>query len=327
VNGVIAALLGVMVTGGGALLVWGLRPIHIQSTKLSTGLWTTVEKRLVHIPRRLRWRFIVGLVLGTAMALLTGWVVLVAGVPILVVALPELLADETDRDLQLLAGLERWVRLLSGSASTGKSVLDAIRTTRHQAPEVLHDPLEALVNRLDSRWSARDAFQAFADDLDSPDADQIVAALILAAELGGTGATTTLVCLAESMQQRLRAHREIATERAKPRIVVRQVSTIIGIMLVLAGCMGQMFFRPYSSSLGQILLGVYVLAYLGSLWVLHRRSRPRARDRILVSSHARRSEGTTASQTLLPPVRGGGHLELEVPALGGATGGWEARDA
>lgn len=174
-NGIIAALLGVMVTGGGALLVWGLRPIHIQSTKLSTGLWTTVEKRLVHIPRRLRWRFIVGLVLGTAMALLTGWVVLVAGVPILVVALPELLADETDRDLQLLAGLERWVRLLSGSASTGKSVLDAIRTTRHQAPEVLHDPLEALVNRLDSRWSARDAFQAFADDLDSPDADQIVA--------------------------------------------------------------------------------------------------------------------------------------------------------
>ncbi|MCQ8210387.1 hypothetical protein NPS74_22145, partial [Cutibacterium acnes subsp. acnes] len=88
---------------------------------------------------RLRWRFIVGLVLGTVMALLTGWVVLVAGVPILVVALPELLADETDRDLQLLAGLERWVRLLSGSASTGKSVLDAIRTTRHQAPEVLHD--------------------------------------------------------------------------------------------------------------------------------------------------------------------------------------------
>ena len=96
-------------------------------------------------------------------------------------------------------------------------------------------------------------------------------------------------------------------------------------MLVLAGCMGQRFFRPYSSSLGQILLGVYVLAYLGSLWVLHRRSRPRARERILVSSHARRSEGMTASQTLLPPIRGRGRSELEMPALG-ATG-WEARDA
>ncbi|WP_130866537.1 type II secretion system F family protein [Acidipropionibacterium timonense] len=279
---VLAGLCGVLVVGGIILLLVGLVPRPRPSTPLSTRLWTTVDRRFRDLPAPLRRRIGIGLCLGIVGSVFTGWVVLVVLVPVLLAVLPALLANPPDKDLVVLAALERWVRLLCGSASTGKSVLDAIRATRAQAPDDLAGPLEALVIRLDSRWQPRDALVRFADDLDSPDADQVVAAIILAAELGGTGATSTLLALASSMQDRLRAHREIATERAKPRIVVRQVTVIVGVVLVVALAVGRDYFHPYATGPGQVLLCAYCAMYVGALWVLDRRSRPRSRERILV---------------------------------------------
>ena len=93
-----------------------------------------------------------------------------------------------------------------------------------------------------------------ADDLDAPDADAVLAALPLAAERGGTGATATLNALADSIQDRLKAQREIETERAKPRIVVRQVTIVTVSVLALALMFGRDFFAPYGTPVGQVIL-------------------------------------------------------------------------
>ncbi|WP_084634648.1 type II secretion system F family protein [Propionicicella superfundia] len=221
---------------------------------------------------------VAGGVLGTA---LTGWPVVTILVPAVVLLLPGLLATPVNRDLLLLEALDRWVRLLVATLSTGVSIPDAIRATRRQVPALLADPVAALVARLDDRWPIRQSLLATADDLASPDADAVLAALVLAAERGGTGAVETLQSLADSIGDRLRAGREIEAEQAKPRIVVRQVTVLTLVILGGAIILGRDFFAPYGTWYGQIILASLLAAYLGSLVWLRRLTAPRVRERIL----------------------------------------------
>ncbi len=218
---------------------------------------------------------------GAVAASLTGWTLLIVLAPVLGVLLPYLLGKPSGRDLYLLTALDRWVRSLAAILPTGRSIADAIRVSARQAPESLAGPLNLLVERLNDRWTLRQALYALADELDSPDADAVLAALALAADRGGTGAHTTLTALADSLQERVRALREIETERAKPRIVVRQVTGITLIVLAVALAFGGAFFEPYRTPVGQVILAVLIAAYLGSLFMLRRLSEPRPRQRIL----------------------------------------------
>lgn len=183
----VAALLGILLIGGLTMIVIGSAPIHQLSTGQSTSLWTTVDNWFSRLSRRSRVHGLTGLGVGAVGYLVTGWAVLILIVPILAVVVPALLADPPRRDLDVMRALERWVRLVSGSASTGKSVIDAIRATRRQAPALLVEPLTRMVARLDSRWDTRAALQGLADDLDSADADQVIAAIMMASERGGDG--------------------------------------------------------------------------------------------------------------------------------------------
>lgn len=170
---------------------------------------------------------------------------------------------------------------MSATMATGRSVLDAIRVSRRSAPELLREPVDLAVARLNDRWTTRDALQAMADDLASPDADAVLAALMLAAQRGQTGASTTLEELSHSLQHRLRAWREIEAERAKPRVVVRQVTVVTAVVLAASLLLGGDFFAPYGSPVGQAILLTIVLAYLASLAMLRRMTLPPVRDRIL----------------------------------------------
>lgn len=282
----VAALLGVLLVGGLTMIVIGSAPIHQLSTGQSTSLWTTVDNWFSRLPRRSRVHGLTGLGVGAVGYLVTGWAVLILIVPILAVVVPALLADPPRRDLDVMRALERWVRLVSGSASTGKSVIDAIRATRRQAPALLVEPLTRMVARLDSRWDTRASLQGLADDLDSADADQVIAAIMMASERGGTGATSTLDALAASLQERIRAARGVQAERVKPRVVVRQVSIIIAVVLAGALALGREYLAPYRTGVGQVLLCCYAGLYLVGLVALSQRSKPRRRARILLRREA-----------------------------------------
>ena len=282
----VAALLGVLLVGGLTMIVIGSASIHQLSTGQSTSLWTAVDNWFSRLPRRSRVHGLTGLGVGAVGYLVTGWAVLILIVPILAVVVPALLADPPRRDLDVMRALERWVRLVSGSASTGKSVIDAIRATRRQAPALLVEPLTRMVARLDSRWDTRASLQGLADDLDSADADQVIAAIMMASERGGTGATSTLDALAASLQERIRAARGVQAERAKPRVVVHQVSIIIAVVLAGALALGREYLAPYRTGVGQVLLCCYAGLYLVGLVALSQRSKPRRRARILLRREA-----------------------------------------
>lgn len=233
----------------------------------------------------LRVRLLVGAGAGVVLAMATGFVPAVVVAPVALTVVPGLLRAPPQTGLTLLEALDRWVRALSASVATGKSVADAIRATRTQVPAVLAGPVGDLLVRLDGRWSLRDAVQAMADDVGSADADGVLAALILVGERGGIGASATLEALGDGLQARMRAAREVAAERAKPQIVVRQVTGITVVVVVLAFVMAPGYFAPFGTPLGQGLLLALCAAYLGSLLALRRIATPRRRDRVLVRLH------------------------------------------
>lgn len=280
----LAAVLAAMVTVGGAVIVaaWGAGVLDAPAgTASSTGLWTRAVENLRRItPRTAAW-LVVGLTLGVIVALWTGWPLMLVVVPVAVIGLPHLLSAPRQAEIELLGALDRWVRGMTAALATGRSITDVLRLSARQPPAELADPLVLLVRRLDDRWTPDDALAALADDLDNADADAVIASLILAVRRGGGGAIVTLAALADTIQDRLRALREIEAERAKPRAVVRQVTIIT--LVVLGGAMlfGRGFFAPYGTPLGQLLLAVLLVVYVGSLAMLRRMTLPRRRGRIL----------------------------------------------
>lgn len=281
---ILAAAAGSTVGLGVLLVLVGARRSVRPSTQSSTGLWTRLRRRWTALPRSRRWWF-GGVAAATlAVAIVTRWALALILVPAVAVGVPLLLSAPANREVEVLAALDRWVRLIGTSLSSGKSIRDAIFATRHQVSPVLNEPVSRLCTRMDQRWHTREALFALADELASADADAVVAALAIASAKGGAGARATLGAVSDSIQARLAALREVSAERAKPRVVVRQVTFITLGVLLGALLLNPQFFAPYATPLGQVLAAVLAAAYLGCLVVLRRMTIPAPAPRFLRSA-------------------------------------------
>jgi tight adherence protein B len=289
VTSILAITAGLLIIGGLLGIVYGLqrqvRPAS-QRTESMQQWWTRITRR----PPGSRGRqrdliLLLSMIIGCLLAMLTGWLILIVVLPLLALGLPYLLILPKPRDIQLLEALDRWVRSLAMTLGTGKSITDAIRISRRTAPPLLADEINLLVTRLNNRWETRDALMRFADALDSPDVDGVVAALILASSRGANGATVTLQALADSIQAQLKGRRVIEVERSKPYVVVRQVTVISLSTLVLVFLLSPNFFAPYRTPLGQTLLSALLIIFLASLLLMRRKAHQPDRPRILVGEH------------------------------------------
>ena len=208
----IAAGSGALLVAGVILLVAGLgrripdAPVSRPWTVRLVARWRAMGAR-----RRLWVVLCVGA--GVVTGIWTGWLAAVVLIPLVLLGIPYLLSEPPNPEVEILAALDRWLRFLGPSIATGKSIRDAIITTRGQVPQVLTTPVARVVARLDLGWTTRNALIAMADELESADADGVLAALAIASSRGGVGARTMLTALAENTQMRSRAMREIAAER------------------------------------------------------------------------------------------------------------------
>jgi tight adherence protein B len=289
VTSILAITAGLLIIGGLLGIIYGLRrqirPAS-QRTESIQQWWARVTRR----PQGSRGRqrdliLLLSMIIGCLLAMLTGWLILIAVLPLLALGLPYLLILPKPRDIQLLEALDRWVRSLAVTLGTGKSITDAIRISRRTAPPLLADEINLLVTRLNNRWETRDALMRFADAIDSPDVDGVVAALILASSRGANGASVTLQALADSIQAQLKGRRVIEVERSKPYVVVRQVTVISLSTLVLVFLLSPNFFAPYRTPFGQTLLSALLIIYLASLLLMRRKAHQPDRPRILVGEH------------------------------------------
>jgi Flp pilus assembly protein TadB len=247
----------------------------------SGGIFDRITQWWRRLPRARRLTIFIAVIAGVLVSVLTGFIAFGLAVIALGIGIPVLLATPYNRDVVLLEALDRWVRALIACMPTGKSIPDAIRATRKQTPPILSEEVDLLTQRLDEQWTLPEALLAFAQDCDSAEVDEVAAALIVAGRRGGVGVTATLEALADAVQDRLAAAREIELERDKPRVVVRQVTGVIVVVAGLAMLFSPDYFVAYRSGIGMLILVGIVAAYLGVLLKLRSASRSRPRERIL----------------------------------------------
>ena len=284
----LAIATGLLIIGGLLGISYGWRRSRPASRRTESTLhwWATATRRPPGSSGRRRdMILLLSMIIGGIVAILTGWLILIVVLPLLALGLPYLLSLPKPRDIELLEALDRWVRSLSATLATGKSITDAIRISRRTAPPLLADEINLLVTRLNNRWETRNALMRFADTIDSPDADGVIAALILASSRGANGASVTLQALADSIQAQLKGRRTVEVERSRPYVVVRQVTVISLSTLVLVFVLSPDFFAPYRTPLGQALLSALLISYVVSLLLMRRKAQQPDRPRILLGEH------------------------------------------
>ncbi len=261
--GVLAVALGAVAGGGAVLMIVALRGLPPQPQ----GTGQSRLERQVRALFSARGAFAIGAGLVTLIA--TGWVVAGIGVVLLVLSWRGLSGAAGERRaLARLEGLASWTESLRDTIAGAVGLEQAIPASLRVASDALRDPLQRLVDRLHTRTPMPEALQRFADDLDDPSADLIIAALVINARLRGPGLRDLLGALARSVREELDMRRKISADRRSTRRSVQIVIGVsVGLALILA-VLDRSFLTPYNTVLGQLVLVIVVVVYgIGVYWL------------------------------------------------------------
>jgi Flp pilus assembly protein TadB len=271
------ALVAGAVAGAGVLLmvmaVRGVppRPAGVPSGKLQR------ELRELAGPRGAA-----ALAAGIVVLILTRWAVAAAGTTALVLGWRGLGGATGERKTVIrLEGLAIWTESLRDTIAGAVGLEQAIPVSLRVAAPSLVEPLTRLVDRLHTRMPMPDALRAFADDLDDPSADLIIAALIINSRLRGPGLRDLLGALSMSVREELDMRRKVTAQRRSTRRSVQIVVAVsVGMAFGLA-FLDRSYMRYYNSLTGQLVLAVVVGLYAASFFWLRKLAKSAPPERLL----------------------------------------------
>ena len=206
---------------------------------------------------------------GAVVLIVTHWIVGFVGMVLLVLGWRGLGGAQGERKaIVRLEALATWTESLRDTIAGAVGLEQAIPASQRAAAPSLQEPLGRLVDRLRTRMPMPEALRLFADDLDDPSADLIIAALIINARLRGPGLRDLLGALSGSVREELDMRRKVGSERRSTRRSA-QIVTIISVALVLAlAFLNKSYLQGYDSPLGQVILIIVVALYAaGFLWM------------------------------------------------------------
>jgi Flp pilus assembly protein TadB len=276
------ALLAIVVGGvagaGLLLLVVAIRglPVRPQTGPGKLELW---------LRDIMGWRGAIAVILGVVTLAATGWVVAGIGVALLALGWRSLGGAVNERrSMNRLEGLAVWTESLRDTIAGAVGLEQAIPSSLRVAAPSLKGPLENLVDRLHTRVPMPDALHRFADELNDPSADLIIAALIINARLRGPGLRDLLGALSSSVREELDMRRRVFSDRRSTR---RSVQIVVGISVGLAlgmAIFNRGYVHVYDSPLGQLVLIIVAALYAVGFFWLRRLANFEAPERLLAGS-------------------------------------------
>jgi Flp pilus assembly protein TadB len=266
----LAALAGALLALAGLALVVGLRPAPPAPPRVSRRR----ARQRPPVWRSLLLRAAAGLAAGVAVAVATGWLAAVAVGPLAAVGAGWLLAAPTGgASIDRLEAIEEWTRLLAGKLRRGDMLGAALRDTAHTAPAPIRAEVAALAADLRSTRSVEVALRRFAERLDDPTGDLVVANLVLASRRDGSGLAAVLEGLAGSVAHDVAIRREVQADRAQPRREARTL-TVVTLVMIAGLTLATGHTAPYAVWPGPVVLAGLLGGYLGALVWMRRVSAP-----------------------------------------------------
>ncbi|MBN9607902.1 MAG: type II secretion system F family protein [Actinobacteria bacterium] len=252
----------------------------------------------------LRWRqavtgkqgrtIAIAILAGVAVWAVSGWPVAGIVTALAVPGLPYFFgaAAIAKRRIDVLQGLEEWVRRLADSMAAGASPIQTIVNAAAHAPAAIKEPTTRLAAGLSSpRGDRQQALRRFADDIDDPLGDMVVIALGIAVTAPSARTPDMLRVLARQLADDVAARRRIETDRAEPRSEARTI-VIVQILFVVAVAAFTSYAKVYGTITGQLVLALLAAIVIGALVMLRRLSITPSPARLLTHD-----EGKAASVT------------------------------
>jgi Flp pilus assembly protein TadB len=212
----------------------------------------------------------VAIAVGLLVAVLTRWPVAALGAAALVWAWPKVTGTGPNaRDaIERLEALAGWTESIKDTIAGAVGLEEAIPASAPAAGPSIRLQVDRLVERLRAREPLPVALRRFADDLNDPSADLVVAALVLNAQLRGPGLRATLDALATSARDELDLRRRVDAGRRALRSGVR---IIVGVTVGFVGLLALLdsgYLDPYDTAVGQLVLaGVAGVFAAGFAWL------------------------------------------------------------
>jgi Flp pilus assembly protein TadB len=282
----LALLCGAVVGGALLLLVVAIRGTAPRQESPSLFRRGNVEGRKNLI------RFGTGIGVGLLVLVVTRWLVLAAALGLLAALADRFFGGtgEERRAIERLEALATWTEALRDTIAGAVGLEQAIPATAINAAPAIKPGLNLLVDRLRIREPLPSALMRFADDLNDPSADLIVAALVLNSRLRGPGLRDVLSALADSAREELDVRRKVAAERRSTR---RSVQVVVAITLLVAAALvlfNPTYVAPYTSFIGQFVLFIVIALYaLGLVW-LRKLAKIEVPERFLIGSNDKRAK-------------------------------------
>lgn len=271
-----AIVAGALAGGGLFLLVAALRGLPARPPGTRSRRLRAQLRELLGI------RGAIALLAGILVIVGTGWVVAGIGTALLVLGWRGLSgAGEERRAMARLEGLAMWTESLRDTIAGAVGLEQAIPSSLLAAAPSIEGPLARLVDRLHTRMPMPEALGRFAEDLDDPSADLIIAALVINSRLRGPGLRDLLSALALSVREELHMRARVNAERRSTRRSVQIVVAVsVGLALLLA-LLNRGYVHPYSTPLGQAVLVIVALLYAAAFVWLRRLARFDSPERLL----------------------------------------------
>ena len=259
----LAIMAGALAGGGLFLFVAAVRGLPPKPGRAGPGPLERFVKDLFSI------RGAVAVIVGIVVLVITRWVVAGLGMAMLAYSWRSLSGAASERRaMSRLEGLATWTESLRDTIAGAVGLEQAIPASTRVADGSIREPLARLVDRLHTRVPMHTALRRFAEDLDDPSADMIIAALIINSRLRGPGLRDLLGALADSVREELDMRRKINSSRRSTRRSVQIVIAVSVLMAVGLAILDHSFLQPYDSVFGQLVLAVIVTIYaLGIIWL------------------------------------------------------------
>ncbi|GAA2110234.1 type II secretion system F family protein [Streptomyces synnematoformans] len=208
-------------------------------------------------------RVLIAVVAGAVTGALTAWPVAAVLTTVALLTLPGLLGPDRQaaQRTERMEALATWTEMLRDTLSAAAGLEQAVLATSDIAPAALESELRQLAAAVRSGRPLPAALRAFAEDVDDPLADVVVAALVMAAEQQAGHLAPLLGELAESVREQVAMRQHIDAGRASVRTGVR-----VTVLVTLGMAVGLVVFnRPYLDPF-DTLTGQAVLAVVGALF-------------------------------------------------------------
>jgi Flp pilus assembly protein TadB len=189
--------------------------------------------------------------------------------------------------LEAVAG---WAESLRGTLQAAAGLEQAILATADTAPRPVRVEVAGLAAAIRAGVRLPVALRAFADDLDHPDGDRIVAALLLAATGRARSVADQLGALAAAAREQAAARLRVHTEWSTTRTSVRVIITITVVMGVAMVSFNRGFLAAYDTAGGQVMLLLVGAMFTGGFAWLARLSRIPDQPRILAGANVERRD-------------------------------------